>query len=455
MSMAKEKEFENNACIMTEEEAENKPSQQGLECSLVSTDATGDAIQVCEKLVLKPYRIALKGLGWLSIFEPNSVKACCVSQSVVVCIFLFLIGTTFVTQGILCFQRDLLLLTVESCVNNSALDQNLICCKQHIISAFAVPDFLLIASYLFGIYLFSRAETEYLSNLAAKVFIKSVEANAKPPIRLVYTIGIYFLAGLAWIVVSVVTRIIYLVAFSLWQPYISIYWSDSIRITGSAKQGLIVAAIIGFVIFDVVYIASLMNYAIQSEMNIYLLQAIAKLTKDKKYNSFDESIKDINEADTYVHVLNGKTAAGTSLVIFNLSISAVVSLQQLNQIQTTTDSAALARFSGPLSVSVALLNAVLWISFVAFAFVQASRVTDACKGLQSCGPHVRARPFQYTTAPQPDLDSFVLYSHASKLRAKLFGIPIFPWMVYLAAVLLPFTIIVLVKTNTYKLFTHF
>ena len=64
-----------------------------------------------------------------------------------------------------------------------------------------------------------------------------------------------------------------------------------IRITGSAKQGLIVAAIIGFVIFDVVYIASLMNYAIQSEMNIYLLQAIAKLTKDKKYNNFDESIK--------------------------------------------------------------------------------------------------------------------------------------------------------------------
>ena len=47
-----------------------------------------------------------------------------------------------------------------------------------------------------------------------------------------------------------------------------------------------------------------------------------------------------------------------------------LALQQLNQIQTTTDSAALARFSGPLGVSVALLNAVLWISFVAFAFVQ-------------------------------------------------------------------------------------
>ena len=420
-------------------------------------DDTGAAIQVCEKFVLKPYRIALMGLGWLRSFESSSVKAVgCILQSLVVGLFLLMIGTTFITQGILCFQRDLLLLTFERCVSNITVDQNLICCKKHIISAFAVPDFLLIASYLFGIYLFSRSETEYLSNLAAKVFIKSISANSgKPPMRLVYTIGIFFLAGLVWIVISVVTRIIYLVAFSMWQPYISIYWSESLRIAGSTKQGLIVAAVVGFVIFDVVYIASLMNYAIQSEMNIYLLHAIAKLTKEKKYKHFDEAIKDINEADTYVDVLNGKTAAGTSLVIFNLSISAIVSLEQLDKLQTLTDPVALSRFSGSLSISVAILNAVLWISFVAFAFVQASRVTGACKSLLSCGAYVRARPFQYATVLQPDLDSFVLYSQASKMRAKLFGIPIFPWMVYLAAVLFPFTIIVLVKTNTYNLFSNF
>ena len=41
MSMAKEKEFENNAYIMTEEEAENKPSQQGLDWSLISTVRAG------------------------------------------------------------------------------------------------------------------------------------------------------------------------------------------------------------------------------------------------------------------------------------------------------------------------------------------------------------------------------------------------------------------------------
>jgi hypothetical protein len=44
-----------------------------------------------------------------------------------------------------------------------------ITCEDHAISAFVLTDFLLLASYAFGVYLFSREETEYLSNLASKV----------------------------------------------------------------------------------------------------------------------------------------------------------------------------------------------------------------------------------------------------------------------------------------------
>ena len=45
----------------------------------------------------------------------------------------------------------------------------LINCERHIISSFILLDILLLASYIFGLYLFSRGETEYLSNLAEKV----------------------------------------------------------------------------------------------------------------------------------------------------------------------------------------------------------------------------------------------------------------------------------------------
>jgi len=42
-------------------------------------------------------------------------------------------------------------------------------CENHVISAFILTDILLLCSYFFGIYLFSRDEAEYLSKLADQV----------------------------------------------------------------------------------------------------------------------------------------------------------------------------------------------------------------------------------------------------------------------------------------------
>ena len=51
--------------------------------------------------------------------------------------------------------------------------------------------------------------------------------------------------------------------------------------------------LIGFLFFDMVYVAAVMNYAAQSEMNIYLLSAIKTLVQDKGYEGtgLDASIK--------------------------------------------------------------------------------------------------------------------------------------------------------------------
>ena len=54
-------------------------------------------------------------------------------------------------------------------MNTSNGEVRAITCEEHVISAFILTDCLLLASYLFGLYLFSREETEYLSNLASKV----------------------------------------------------------------------------------------------------------------------------------------------------------------------------------------------------------------------------------------------------------------------------------------------
>ena len=49
----------------------------------------------------------------------------------------------------------------------------IISCQKHIITRYIVNDILIIMAYLFGVFcLFSNNETEYLSNLADKTFIK-------------------------------------------------------------------------------------------------------------------------------------------------------------------------------------------------------------------------------------------------------------------------------------------
>ena len=58
---------------------------------------------------------------------------------------------------------------------------------------------------------------------------------------------------------------------------------------------MIALSILGFMFLDLVYVASIINYAIQSELNVYLLKAISRSVKNKIYSDLDESYK-VNEA---------------------------------------------------------------------------------------------------------------------------------------------------------------
>ena len=54
---------------------------------------------------------------------------------------------------------------------------------------------------------------------------------------------------------------------------------------------LLIYSIVGFMFFDAVYVAAVVNYAVQSEMNIYLLQSIKLRVLSRKYETTDEAIK--------------------------------------------------------------------------------------------------------------------------------------------------------------------
>ena len=62
-------------------------------------------------------------------------------------------------------------------------------------------------------------------------------------------------------------------------------------IDGSTKTMLVIISMLGFVVFDIVYTTVVMNYAAQSEMNIFLLRTIRNLIMQKKYADIESSIK--------------------------------------------------------------------------------------------------------------------------------------------------------------------
>ena len=50
-------------------------------------------------------------------------------------------------------------------------------------------------------------------------------------------------------------------------------------------------SLVGFVFHDGVYVAAVMNYAIQSELNISLLWSLCVKVKNREYDNFDVAIK--------------------------------------------------------------------------------------------------------------------------------------------------------------------
>lgn len=423
--------------------------------SVPQTDPTAEALAKCEKYVLRPYVLFLKGLGWTPFSRYGDTLLQKILRALLIVLWLLVISVTCVTQIMSCFRRDSTVPAPRMTMNGSNgsnVSVQVITCEEHVISAFILTDMLLFASYFFGLYLFSREETEYLSNLASKVFIKNAKDSAASN-RLVWTILAYIVLGLAWVMLSLMVRIMTTASVEMWKDTTVIVWrnrsSNPTVFRGAGKEVLIVLDLIGFLFFDFVYVAAVVNYAAQSEMNIYLLDAIKKLVQDKGYpgNGLEASIKDIIECRKYLRVLNGKTATATALILFNLGsagITAIINLEKISQ-------SPVAQFNNTaLATVTAGFNVILWVGLVSFPFIQAARVTDSCLKLKAMGPELRARPQLYASCPQLELDSYVNLTRAVRLRATMFGIPIYPWMWWVLFSGVTFTALILFQTGIYS-----
>ncbi|XP_064402067.1 uncharacterized protein LOC135347884 [Halichondria panicea] len=423
--------------------------------SIISRDHTAMAIRKCERYILRPYKTCLRMIGWIPFRQSTAGR---VGQVLLVTLWTLAILAAMVTQILSCFRRDVFVpevnlgpaSTINTTVEPTPTKHPPIRCSDNIISALILPDIVLLLAYFFGVYLFSKGETEYLSRLASHVFIKNSESgNVSYNTRLIRILIVFFIAALVWLFMSLVIRIISAMAGNLFDPSLVVMWPPDVTIKGGIRMFLVIFSLFGFFTFDLVYLFSVLNYAAQAEMNVYLIWDIARLIKENKYEHVDAAIKDIYESKRYLKVLSRRTATLTGLVLFDLFSLAVVGLIDLEAVNERT---AFPRDENLriLSSVAAGLNCISWLVLVIVPFVQAARVTHACERLKDMGPEVRARPYVYETTPLLDMDSLVSYLQTTRLRAYIFGVSIHPWMAYAVLLTFTFTLCVLFQVGTFE-----
>ena len=107
-----------------------------------------------------------------------------------------------------------------------------------------------------------------------------------------YLYRVYLGAGLLWIILSFSARLLQGIGLGLFpaEYTLEVHWGDTI-VPLPVQIVLGVVCLLGFVLFDLVYLAAVINYAIQSEFNIQFVRAICQLVTQKKYSKLDLAIK--------------------------------------------------------------------------------------------------------------------------------------------------------------------
>ncbi|CAI7993673.1 hypothetical protein GBAR_LOCUS1297 [Geodia barretti] len=384
--------------------------------SIQGSDVTTQALELCEKWALKHYRRVLVALGWI---PPQS--DCCAPRLrkaihvVLVLFWMLVIVGAFIAQILSCFRRDKFLafhdshtwrVYNESChdLNNGinslriipaddAKDYNttcrtLYCDHKHLFTDYILFDVLLLVVYVYGVYLFR----------------------------------LFCISGCLWILVSLVIRILTIFSAHLMDNSVVIKWNSEIFYEAE-KVVLVVFSLVGFLFFDMVYVATAMNHAVQSELLVWL---------------------DILECRRYLRTLNGRAATSVALIIFivgNMAILAGLTLNKMNDYDE----------DDAFKLTVAVLNIITWFSLVSLPIIQATRVTRACHILKDTATEIRSRPLLYTNTPQLELDSLLLLTHCVRLRATLFGVPMTPPLVYGAVAMATFVAVLLSQWDDFFL----
>lgn len=390
--------------------------------SLAAHDmSTTRALEMCNNYVLKPYNTFLKLIGW-RVFRTLRLERVPWYKRLANVVYpgfiFFMLLFASCAQVITCFSRSQA--TAPDINVNGSFILN---CESNVLSQSVLGDILLLVAYVWAFYIFRYSETEHLSTLIETVFLSyNNRLIRQSQRRLVFVLLTFLLMGVVWVLFSTIATVGRIFALKLHEPTTTISWflnnstdptSFKSPIDDTSDYDIIhytflSVAILGFIFFDLLYIAIVINYSSQCQLLHFYVINIKDKVRHKAYQLGD-AVREIYRVHEFLRVLNGKLSFVTSLAFFIFLQGAVSSYMDYMNVKS----------GNTIGIIVGLANLIQWTTAAMLPVIQASRLTAACKGLKKLGLEIGSRPFVYSDTPQLVLDSFLLYTHATNYQAKL------------------------------------
>lgn len=405
--------------------------------------ATTYFLKICKSTILKPYSVILQLIAWRKFRKDNPTRhhlSWRLMNVLYPAVILTLLLFYAILQGLACpgrlefktaravelqnatkippkntttdsieFHWDETTTTTRSSSEADDLGDLPQC--QHRLTLYILPSVLQVAAFLYGFYMFRLIGVdEELYAIMEKVFLQS---SAYFTERIIITITRRFLlAGIVWTLLQIAVQVLYNTAVESEGKLVERAFATS-TLPGWKMLSLIALRILGQLVMTIVEMAVLLNYCTQCEMIITYLRGVALRLREKRI-TIREGMHELLASNDYISHLNRNLGKVTALFFINFSIHALIGifLFLLNNRKTAVVLAYRAAYP------------IVWILAMFPPLLQASRVTAV--GLKISKISIESRVFGYQDVQDFDLDSFVLFVGNMKLRAKMFGVAIWP-----------------------------
>lgn len=297
----------------------------------------------------------------------------------------------------------------------------------HVFTTYIIPSVMHFVAYIIGFFYFRVMESEQLYALMEKVFLAvNQTTNLTSQNRVIKRLKIFLLLGALWVALAMTSQVLYRIAFGL----------DDLLSKDQAGLPYLITQVIALIIVNSVYLAVVINHATQAEMIIFYVKEVQTRLEEKSI-TLKNAMQQILDLRMAIGSLNSTVAKMTTLVSVVFTVKFIIGLIIL----------ILNRVQDPLAWSYRVMFTFTWFSILLFTVIQVTRLNSKCNKFKKIA--LASRIYGYHNASRDELDSFILFIANSRLRVKLFGIPLEPSYILGVLIMISLVLIVLFQSSVF------